>query len=245
MPLTILAAASAAVQAIQQGCDLYKEYKGVVLKAKETFDEAKENIEEVIGLWGFIKSKLFPNSKEKEVIPSVVSLVGSKSKSNNNKKNRQQQPPKSELTITTSLIENLKVFFRCLEQLEAKVREAEEASLDESANYLESAINIEYAMSEVQKLQKQIRETMVYQSPMELGDLYNKVVTRVGLIKEQQEVAHLLKLRKRRDEQWRQQRMLSKVRHRIAMVVVMVLIVLETWGLIAALLLARQPMLVS
>jgi len=242
MPLTILAAASAAVQAIQQGCDLYKEYKGVVLKAKETFEEAKENIEEVIGLWGFIKSKLFPNSKEKEVIPSVVSLVGSKKNNNNNKK---QQPPKSELTITTSLIENLKVFFRCLEQLEAKVREAEEDSLDESANYLESAINIEYAMSEVQKLQKQIRETMVYQSPMELGDLYNKVVTRVGLIKEQQEVAHLLKLRKRRDEQWRQQRMLSKVRHRIAMVVVMVLIVLETWGLIAALLLARQPMLVS
>jgi hypothetical protein len=241
MPLTILAAASAAVQAIQQGCELYKEYKGVVLKTKETFDEAKENIEEVIGFWGFIKSKLFPNSKEKEVIPSVVNLVGSKKNNNNNK----QQPPKSELTITTSLIENLKVFFRCLEQLEAKVREAEEASLDESANYLESAINIEYAMSEVQKLQKQIRETMVYQSPMELGDLYNKVVTRVGLIKEQQEVAHLLKLRKRRDEQWRQQRMLSKVRHRIAMVVVMALIVLETWGLIAALLLARQPMLVS
>jgi len=239
MPLTILAAASAAVQAIQQGCDLYKEYKGVVLKAKETFDEAKENIEEVIGLWGFIKSKLFPNSKEKEVIPSVVNLAGS------NKNKSKQQPPKSELTITTSLIENLKVFFRCLEQLEAKVREAEEASLDESANYLESAINIEYAMSEVQKLQKQIRETMVYQSPMELGDLYNKVVTRVGIIKEQQEVAHLLKLRKRRDEQWRQQRMLSKVRHRIAMVVVMALIVLETWGLIAALLLARQPMLVS
>jgi hypothetical protein len=239
MPLTILAAASAAVQAIQQGCDLYKEYKGVVLKAKETFDEAKENIEEVIGLWGFIKSKLFPSvSIEKEVIPSVSGLVGVN-------KNKNKQPPKSELTITTSLIENLKVFFRCLEQLEAKVREAEEASLDESANYLESAINIEYAMSEVQKLQKQIRETMVYQSPMELGDLYNKVVTRVGLIKEQQEVAHLLKLRKRRDEQWRQQRMLSKVRHRIAMVVVMALIVLETWGLIAALLLARQPMLVS
>jgi hypothetical protein len=240
MPLTILAAASAAVQAIQQGCDLYKEYKGVVLKAKETFDEAKENIEEVIGLWGFIKSKLFPSASiEKEVIPSVSGLVGVNKKSNN------KQPPKSELTITTSLIENLKVFFRCLEQLEAKVREAEEASLDESANYLESAINIEYAMSEVQKLQKQIRETMVYQSPMELGDLYNKVVTRVGLIKEQQEVAHLLKLRKRRDEQWRQQRMLSKVRHRIAMVVVMGLIVLETWGLIAALFLARQPMLVS
>jgi len=240
MPLTILAAASAAVQAIQQGCDLYKEYKGVVLKAKETFDEAKENIEEVIGLWGFIKSN--PSvSIEKEVIPSVSGLVVGV----NNKKTNNKQPPKSELTITTSLIENLKVFFRCLEQLEAKVREAEEASLDESANYLESAINIEYAMSEVQKLQKQIRETMVYQSPMELGDLYNKVVTRVGLIKEQQEVAHLLKLRKRRDEQWRQQRMLSKVRHRIAMVVVMALIVLETWGLIAALLLARQPMLVS
>lgn len=241
MPLTILAAASAAVQAIQQGCELYKEYKGVVLKAKDTFDEAKEHIEEVVGLWGFIKSKLFKSSIEKEVIPSVGLVVVGSGKN----KNKQQLPPKSELTITTSLIENLKVFFRCLEQLETKVREAEEASLDENANYLESAINIEYALSEVQKLQKLIRETMVYQSPAELGDLYTKVVTRVGVIKEQQEVAHLIKLRNRRDEQWRHQRMLSKVRHRIAMVVVMVLVVLETWGLIAALLLARQPMSAS
>jgi len=59
MPLIILAGALKAVEAIQQGCELYKEYKGVVLQAKETFDEAKEQVEEVLGLWEFIKSKLF------------------------------------------------------------------------------------------------------------------------------------------------------------------------------------------
>lgn len=41
MPLAILAAANAAVSAIQQGCELYKEYKGTVLKAKKTYDEVQ------------------------------------------------------------------------------------------------------------------------------------------------------------------------------------------------------------
>jgi hypothetical protein len=60
MPLLILAGALKAVEAIQQGCELYKEYKGTVLKAKETFDEVKGIATEVTevstGIWGFIQS---------------------------------------------------------------------------------------------------------------------------------------------------------------------------------------------
>ena len=41
MPLAILAAANAAVSAIQQDCELYKEYKGTVLKPKRLIMKCK------------------------------------------------------------------------------------------------------------------------------------------------------------------------------------------------------------
>ena len=67
MPLLILAGALKAVEAIQQGCELYKEYKGTVLKAKKTFDEVKGIATEVTqvstGIWGFIQS-LFTSKSE-------------------------------------------------------------------------------------------------------------------------------------------------------------------------------------
>ena len=71
MPLLILAGALKAVEAIQQGCEMYKEYKGTVMRVKKTFDEAKGIATEVTqvstGIWGFIKSKLFP--EEPKPIP--------------------------------------------------------------------------------------------------------------------------------------------------------------------------------
>ena len=68
MPLILLAGALKAVEAIQQGCELYKEYKGTVLQAKATFDEAKGIAIEVAdvgtGIWDFIKSKVFPPTEK-------------------------------------------------------------------------------------------------------------------------------------------------------------------------------------
>jgi len=54
MPLLILAGALKAVEAIQQGCELYKEYKGTVLKAKKTFDEVKGIATEVSGQYRYM-----------------------------------------------------------------------------------------------------------------------------------------------------------------------------------------------
>ena len=235
MPLTILAAANAAVAAIQQGCELYKEYKGTVLKAKETFDEVKGIVTEVSGvsqgLWGFLKSKLFATSKSQpkqeeikldEPIPRPV------------KKSKKARVEHDEISITTDLIKNLKIFFKCLEELQKKVEEAEEKSLDINNNTLESALDIEYAMSKVQELQKQIRETMVYNSPKELGDLYTRVVNRVGVIQEQQELARLARVKKAREEQWRREQLIYQAQSRVIWVVAALLIAGETWAILLA-----------
>jgi hypothetical protein len=235
MPLAILAAANAAVKAIQQGCDLYKEYKGTVLEAKNTIDSALGIAKEVSGasrgFWSFLKGKLFGEEKEKhkDVIKQTPILE---------KKAVKKASPlvRDELSITLDIVAQLKVFFTCMTQLKQKLVEAEEHSLEakSDAELLSSSVDIEYAMTEVAKLQKQIRETMVYQIGGDLGDLYTKVVKRVGIIQEQQEAARLVALRKKKEEQWLQDKQTARRHRRMAITAIVVIVVAETWGLMAA-----------
>lgn len=235
MPLAILAAANAAVKAIQQGCDLYKEYKGTVLEAKKTLDTAVGIAKEVSGasrgLWSFLKGKLFG---EEEAV--VV-----KQEARPEQKKKKAPIEQDELSITLDIIAQLKVFFSCMTQLKQKLADAELHSLDAKSDseLLSSSVDIEYAMTEVAKLQKQIRETMVYQIGGDLGDLYTKVVKRVGIIQEQQEAARLVELRKKKEEQELRQQLEAKRHKRMAIAAIIILIVAETWGLMAAIVIAN------
>jgi hypothetical protein len=242
MPLIILAGALKAVEAIQQGCELYKEYKGVVLKAKETFDEAKEHVEEVVGLWEFIKSKLFPSPEPpKPVTPETIASVSEVNKAPNRRSSTRVQH--SEQDIKADLIKNLKIFFKAMIAMRKKITDQQlriDTQYIEPDELLDISLDHVVAMKEMEKLQKEIREIMVYQSPAELGALYSDVVEMFGIVQEKQEITHLLSIKSRKEEVLKKQRLIAKVRKRIALVVVMFILVLEIWGLTAAILLAKH-----
>lgn len=245
MPLTILAAANAAVAAIQQGCELYKEYKGTVLKAKKTFDEVKGIATEVsqvsTGIWGFLKSKLFPT----ETTSPPPLKIPAKETISAPEKSVVQKEELDEQAIKRELIKNLKIFFKGMIAMQKKIKEQQlriDNSVIDPDELLDISLDHVVALKEMEKMQKEIRETMVYQSPPELGALYTDVVNMFGLVQEKQEATHLLNIRKKKNEWQRRERLLSKIRQRIAWVVAMALIVLETWGLIIAILLAKQPL---
>ena len=250
MPLILLAGALKAVEAIQQGCELYKEYKGTVLKAKETFDEVKGIATEVTevstGIWGFIKSKLF--AAESEVIKPPIHRISEEVEDTTQKvtesaTNRGVVQEWDEQRIKKDLIKNLKIFFKAMIAIQKKIA-AQQERIDHEVidpdELLDVSLDLVIAKKEMEKAQKEIREAMVYQSPPELGALYTDVIDMFGIVQEKQEITHLFNLRKRKDEWRRRNNLLSKIRQRIAWVVVMALIVLEIWGLIAAILLARQ-----
>lgn len=245
MPLTILAAANAAVAAIQQGCELYKEYKGTVLKAKKTFDEVKGIATEVsqvsTDIWGFLKSKLFPT----ETTSSPPLKIPAKETISAPEKLVVKEDDLDEQAIKRELIKNLKIFFKGMIAMQKKIKEQQlriDNSVIDPDELLDISLDHVVALKEMEKMQKEIRETMVYQSPPELGALYTDVVNMFGLVQEKQEATHLLNIRKKKNEWQRKERLLSKIRQRIAWVVAMALIVLETWGLIIAILLAKQPL---
>ena len=245
MPLLILAGALKAVEAIQQGCELYKEYKGTVLKAKATFDEVKGIATEVTevstGIWGFIQS-LFSEPPKKVIdVPTVKTETTTKEVAT-----KKAPPPieYDEQIIKNELIKNLKVFFKAMIAIQKKI-EAQQLRIDtqyiEPDELLDVSLDLVVAKKEMEKAQKEIRETMVYQSPPELGALYTDVIEMFGIVQEKQEATHLLAVRTRKEEVIRKTKLINKIRQRIAWVVVMALIVLELWGLTIALLLARQP----
>jgi hypothetical protein len=239
MPLIILAGALKAVEAIQQGCELYKEYKGVVLKAKETFDEAKEHVDEVLGLWEFIKSKLFPSPEP----PKPVTPETTQQKVTQTVSKRSVKVQHSEQDIKADLIKNLKIFFKAMIAMRKKITDQQlriDTQYIEPDELLDISLDHVVAMKEMEKLQKEIREIMVYQSPAELGALYSDVVEMFGIVQEKQEITHLLSIKNRKEEVLKKQRLIAKVRKRIALVVVMIILVLEIWGLTAAILLARH-----
>ena len=244
MPLILLAGALKAVEAIQQGCELYKEYKGVVLKAKETFDEAKEHVEEVVGLWEFVKSRLFPSPEPPKVVTPETPKTNTVEPAVNKKANRRKAlESHSEQDIKAELVKNLKVFFKAMIAIDKKIAQQQlriDTEYIEPDELLDVSLDLVIAKKEMEKAQKEIREVMIYQSPPELGALYSDVIEMFGIVQEKQEITHLRAVKERKEEVLRKNRLVNKLRKRVALVVVMIILVLETWGLTAAILLAKQ-----
>jgi hypothetical protein len=105
---------------------------------------------------------------------------------------------------------------------------------------LDVSLDLVIAKKEMEKAQKELRETMVYQSPPELGALYSDVIEMFGIVQEKQEITHLLTIKRRKEEVLKKTQSVNKIRKRIGLVIVMAILVLEIWGLTAAILLARH-----
>ena len=195
-PLTLLAMANGCVAAIRKGCELYKEVKGTVASAQKTAKEVQAIAEEVGGFFGFFKKK-----------PKPAEIVAPKAK-------KSEPEVWDEGRVVSDLAANLSQFFKVQQQLADHIREEEEKSktvYDPNQNIMESALNRELAKTQFEKLAKEIREIMVYQSPPELGNLYTRVnAMRVQIIEEQEE-ARLAQEQRQREAAWQRRRVISAV----------------------------------
>ena len=130
------------------------------------------------------------------------------------------------------IVKNLTEFFRLQEQLAAHIREEEEKSLtvyDPNQNLMEAALKRVMAQQEMDRLVVTIRETMVYQSPPEMGALYSEVFKMREVISEEQEKARLKQEAKKREAAWLQRQEQRNVQLKLAAVVVTSIFLLYLW----------------
>lgn len=187
--------ANGCVAAIRKGCELYKDVKGTISAAQKTAKEVTAIAEEVGGFFGFFKKKKptpVEAPKPKKAEPEVW----------------------DENRVVADLAANLSQFFKIQQQLADHIREEEEKSrsvYDPNQNIMESALNRELAKTQFEKLSKEIREIMVYQSPKELGNLYTRVNQMRVQIIEEQEQARLAQEKRIREAEWKRRKMISAI----------------------------------
>ena len=145
------------------------------MEVKKTVDEIVSDAKQVRSFW----QKLFgtdpeptkPVEKKKEKFVAV-----------------------DETQVMADIVSQLTKLFRLEEQLATHIREEEEKSrnvYDPDANLMESALQRVMAQQQMAELIVTVRETMVYQSPPEMGALYSKVFEMREIIGQEQEQARL------------------------------------------------------
>ncbi len=212
-PLTLLAAANAAVAAVKKGVALYKEIKGAAGEVKDVLDDLKAQYEKVTGG--------NPTPAQKQQYHEEVQRV-------------QEIAKKDPNDVFTDIGEQLgalmdaydaisKAFLK--EQLEAK----QVYKGDESIG--RRALKRILITSRLDAMLAEIRETMVYRSPPELSGLWGKFEEMWQRIVAEQEAAHAEELRLAQIAAWRRRKRIAEVRSKVVWVSAVVFVVAWAVGL--------------
>ncbi len=220
-PISICLLAAGLVKQIQAGCELYKQAKESFVEIKQTADEVIAIGKEVHGFWGQLLAFFGSKPKAQAAKPAV-------------KSKKSAYVAVDETQVKVDIVKNLTEFFRLQEQLAAHIREEEEKSLtvyDPDQNLMEAALKRVMAQQEMDRLVVTIRETMVYQSPPEMGALYSEVFKMKDVISEEQEKARLKQEATKRQEAWRQHQRKGRLQVRIAVLLAALFLVgyLHLW----------------
>jgi len=147
-------------------------------------------------------------------------------------KKKQAYVAVDETQVKIDIVRNLTEFFKLQEQLAAHIREEEEKSqtvYDPDQNLMEAALKRVMAQQEMDRLVIQIRETMVYQSPPEMGALYSEVFKMREVISEEQEKARLKEEAKKRQDAWLHRQEERNLQAKLAAVVATFIFLLYLW----------------
>ena len=188
------------------------------MEVKATVDEAVGIAKEVHGFWGKL-AKMFGG----DPTPAAPKPVAKK---------KEKYVAVDESKVMADVVSQLTEFFKLQEQLAAHIRQEEEKSqtvYDPNANLMEAALKRVMAQDQMAALEVTIRETMVYQSPPEMGALYSKVFDMRDIIKEEQENARLKEEAKERYKQWQRAEAKRDFREKSAYLVVTFLFLLYLW----------------
>ena len=188
------------------------------MEVKATVDEAVGIATEVHGFWGKL-AKMFGGT----TAPAAPKPVAKK---------KEKYVAVDETQVMANVVSQLTEFFKLQEQLAAHIREEEEKSqtvYDPNANLMEAALKRVMAQDQMAALEVTIRETMVYQSPPEMGALYSKVFEMRDVIQEEQEKARLKEEAQERFKQWQRREEKRNFQAKSAYLVATFLFLLYLW----------------
>jgi hypothetical protein len=208
---------------------MYKEGRQFVVDAKKEIDGVLKDVKsvqkDVKGVWGFLTS-LFSGKKEVIQQKSVEKPV---------KKVKQKAPEFDENQIYADVADALTKFFHAYNGLKHYLAEQEALSATVSNEEGQDiAIKLVIANLQMEKLNDELREYMVYHVPPEMKDLYSRVNQMIGHIANQQQLARKEELDKKRMLAWQRRQVIDKIQFRITVGIATTVVILWVWLTILA-----------
>ena len=197
-PLTLLAAANAAVAAVKKGCQLYKDIKGAAGDVNDVLKDLKAQFHKVVD-------------------PSPAQV-----KQYNEEVKRVQEIAKADPNdVYTEIGNQLGVLMDAYDAL-SKALLQEELSSKKVYKGEESigrrALRRIIITARLDAMVVEIREMMVYQAPKELGSLWEKFETMWARIVAEQDAANAEELRQVQVAKWRREKIKRKLKEQLTSV---------------------------
>ena len=189
-PLTLLAAANAAVAAVKKGCQLYKDIKNAAGEVKDVLDDLKSQFQKIPN----------PTNAQKQQYNDEVARVQEIGKADPN-------------DVFIQIGNDLGVLMDEYDKI-GKVFIQQEAEAQQVYTGTESigkrALMRVIIRSRLDAMLAELRETMVYKAPPELGDLWTKYEKMWRQIVIEQDEAHKRETAKMQIEAARRRRLVRK-----------------------------------
>jgi hypothetical protein len=209
--LTLLAAANAAVAAVRKGCELYKEIKSVAGEAKDVIDDLKQQYERIVD----------PTPAQKQQLHAEIQRVQEVAKSDPNDVYTEIGEQLGKLMDAYDALSKALL----AEQMESKkVYRGEESVGRRALRRIIITTRLDAMLAE-------IRETMVFKSPPELGSLWGKFSEMWETIIAEQEEAHAEELKLIQMARWRRRKRIAELRAKATWISAVVFVVLWAAGL--------------
>jgi hypothetical protein len=226
-PFTLVALASSAFKLVKESCEMYKEGRQFVVDAKKEIDGVVKDVKgiqkDAKGVWGFLTS-LFGGAKQ-EIQQKIAEKPA--------KKVKQKAPEFDENQIYAQVADALTKFFHAYNGLQTYKMEQEANALtvgDEEGQDI--AIRLVIADLQMEKLNEEMREYMVYHVPQEMKNLYSRVNEMIGNIANKQQLARKAELDRKRAIAWQRRRALNKIQNRVLVAIATSLVIAWTWLMI-------------
>ena len=212
-PLTLLAAANAAVAAVKKGCELYKDIKNASGEVSDVLKDLRAQFDKV--------TNGNPTVEQKQKYNAEVQRVQEIAKADPN-------------DVYTEIGEQLGKLMDSYDAL-SKALLAEQVAGKKVYKGEESigrrALRRIIITTRLDAMLVEIRETMVYRAPPELGSLWGKFEEMWQTIVAEQEAAHAEELKLIQMARWRRRRKIAELRAKATWISAVVFVVLWAVGL--------------
>jgi hypothetical protein len=208
---------------------MYKEGRQYVLDAKVEIEGVVGDLKgiqtDAKGIWGFLTG-LFGGKKEPIQQKIVEKPI---------KKVKQKTPEFDENKIYADVADALTKFFHAYNGLKHYIEEQEDVAIKVgNEEGQDIAIKLVIANLQMEKLNEELREYMVYHVPPEMKDLYSRVNKMIGHIANQQQLARKEEADKKRMLAWQRRQVIDKIQFRVMVGMATTMVILWVWITIAA-----------